>query len=105
MAYTAHTSCNKNNFILSVEVTAGNVHDSIAFDKIYEKTVEKFPEVRMVTMDAGYKTPWICKKIIDDGRMPSLPYKRPMGKKNFFYPNEYVYDEFYNCVVCPNNPH
>ena len=27
MAYSAHTACDRNNFILDVEITAGNVHD------------------------------------------------------------------------------
>lgn len=103
MAYTAHTSCDINNFVLDVTVTAGNVHDSVAFDNIYEKTIARYPQVEIVTMDAGYKTPWICKKIIDDGRTPSLPYKRPMSKKGYFRPYEYVYDEYYNCVICPND--
>lgn len=53
--------------------------------------------------NAGYKTPWICKKVIEDGRIPVLPYKRPMGAKDFFRPYEYVYDEYYNCVICPEN--
>ena len=30
-AYEAHTACDKNNFILGVHVTPGNVHDSVAF--------------------------------------------------------------------------
>jgi len=59
--------------------------------------------MQTVTADAAYKTPWICKKIIDDKRNPSMPYKRPMSKKGFFKPYEYVYDEHYECVICPNN--
>jgi len=31
MAYSTHTACDKNNFILDFEVTAGNIHDSIVF--------------------------------------------------------------------------
>ena len=54
-------------------------------------------------MDAGFKTPWICKKVIDDNRIPVLPYKRPMGNSNFFRPYSYVYDEYYDCVICPQN--
>ena len=103
MAYTTHVACDKNNFILDFDVTAGNVHDSTVFDSVYDKVVERFDEVEMVVVDAGYKTPWICKKVIDDGRLISLPYKRPMSKNGFFYPYEYVYDEYYNCVICPNN--
>lgn len=34
----------------------------------------------------------------------SAPYKRPMGNKNKgFRPYEYVYDEYYDCVICPQN--
>lgn len=102
-AYTAHVACDKRNFILECEVTPGNVHDSIVFDSVYDNVTKEFPEVKTVALDSGYKTPWICKKIIDDGRNPSTPYKRPMGKKGFFFPHEYVYDEYYNCVICPNN--
>ena len=103
MSYTTHVACDKNNFILDFEVTAGNVHDSTVFDNVYDKVVERFAEVEMVVLDAGYKTPWICKKVLDDSRLISLPYKRPMSKKGFFFPYEYVYDEYYNCVICPNN--
>jgi transposase len=102
-AYTTHVACDARNFILGCEVTPGNVHDSTVFDLVYEQVVARFPEIEVVTLDAGYKTPWICKKVFDDGRIPSLPYKRPMGRKGFFYPHEYVYDEYYNCVLCPNN--
>ncbi len=101
--YTAHVACDKRNFILGCEVTPGNIHDSIVFDTVYEQVVERFTQVETVAVDAGYKTPWICKKIIDDGRNPSTPYKRPMNKDGFFAPYEYVYDEYYNCVICPNN--
>ena len=30
-AYTAHVACDEHNFILSCEVTPGNVHDSLVF--------------------------------------------------------------------------
>ncbi len=64
-------------------MTSGNIHDSVAFDKLYEKVTERFPQIETLTMDAGYKTPWICKRIFDDRRVPSLPYKRPMRRKDF----------------------
>ena len=54
---------------------------SVAFDTVFERATEHYPEIEVVTADAGYKTPWICKQIIDSGRLPSLPYKRPMTKK------------------------
>ena len=41
-AYEAHTACDKRGFILGVEVTAGNVHDSVAWDKVYDDVTGKF---------------------------------------------------------------
>jgi len=102
-AYEAHTVCDKHGFILGYEVTPGNVHDSVAFDVVYEDVTRKFPEINTLTMDAAYKTPWICKRIMDDGRQVSLPYKRPMTKDGFFRKYEYVYDEYYDCILCPAN--
>ena len=54
-------------------------------------------------MDAGYKTPAVAKKVIDSGRIPVLIYKRTNGKEGCFKPYDYVYDEYYDCVICPNN--
>ena len=102
-AYESHTACDENGFVLGYEVTAGNVHDSKAFDAVYDKVTEKFPEIQTVTMDSAYRTPWICKRVFDDGRNASLPYKCPMTKKGFFKKYEYVYDEYYDCIICPNN--
>lgn len=39
----------------------------------------------------------------DNGRIPVLPYKGPMENKEFFRPYEYVYDNYYDCVICPEN--
>ena len=102
-AYTAQTACDKHGYVLDVTVNRGNVHDSIAFDGLYDRLIWRFPQISAFVMDAGYKTPWICKKLLDDGRIPVLPYKRPMGKAGFFRPYEYVYDEYYDCVLCPEN--
>ena len=48
--------------VLETVVTPGNVHDSVAFDEVYEKVVERFPETETVVSDSAYKTPHICKK-------------------------------------------
>ena len=103
LAYSANTACDKNGFVLGTNVTAGNVHDSQSFDGIYDKVTEKYEDIENVVIDAGYKTPAICKKVIDDNRKPVTPYKRPMTKQGFFKKYEYVYDEYYNCIICPNN--
>ncbi len=103
LAYSAQTACDKNGYVMGVTVNPGNVHDSVAFDGLYDKITEKFPEIETVVSDAGYKTPWICKRIIDDGRVPSMPYKRPMTKDGFFKKYDYVYDELFDCYLCPND--
>ena len=100
-AYEAHTACDQRGYVMAVEVTPGNVHDSVAFDAVFENLTEHFPEVQVITADAGYKTPWICKQILDSGRIPSLPYKRPMTKAGNLPWYEYVYDSYYDCVICP----
>ena len=102
-AYTAQTGCDKNGYVMDVTVNPGNVHDSVAFDGLYERLTDKSPEIKTIVADAGYKTPWISKRILDDRRIPVLPYKRPMSKKGFFKPHEYVYDKYYDCVICPEN--
>ena len=100
-AYEAHTACDKNGFVLETVVTPGNVHDSVAFDEVYDKVTENFPQVEAVVADAAYKTPHICKKVFGDGRVLSTAYKRPQTMKNGHEWWKYVYDEFYDCVICP----
>ncbi len=102
-AYEAHTVCDDHNFVLDVKVTPGNVHDSVAFDEVFQRVTTHYPEIEVIAADAGYKTPWICKQIFDSGRIPSMPYKRPMTKAGNLPWYEYVYDEYYDCVLCPNN--
>ena len=103
LAYTAQTGCDKNGYVIDVTVNPGNMHDSVAFDGLYDRLVKKHPEIKEIVADAGYKTPWIAKKVLDDNRIPVLPYKRPMSKENFFKPYEYVYDKYFDCVLCPQN--
>lgn len=35
-AYEAHTASDKRGIVLAVEVTAGNIHDSVAWDAVYD---------------------------------------------------------------------
>ena len=100
-AYEAHTACDKHGFVLGVEVTSGNVSDSVAWDAVYDKVTDRFPEVKFVTMDAGYKTPWIAKKVIEDSRIPILPYTRYKGKKDTFKPWDFTYNVVNDSFVCP----
>lgn len=67
--------------MLETVVTPGNVHDSVAFDDVYDKVTVRFPEVETVVADSAYKTPHICKKVFEDGRVLSTAYKRPQTMK------------------------
>jgi len=100
-AYEAHTACDENGFVLETVVTPGNVHDSAAFDDVYDKVTEAFPEIKTVVADSAYKTPHICKKVFDDDRVLSTAYKRPQTMKGGHEWWAYVYDEYYDCVICP----
>ena len=102
-AYTTHVACDKHGFVLGTDVSAGNVHDSVMFDELYRNVHKNFSEIEMIALDSGYRTPWIMKQIFDSGVLPSIPYKCPMTKKGFFRKYEYVYDEYYDCYICPND--
>ena len=84
-----------------MEVTPGNIHDSVAFEPLYDQICQQYPEHKIIVADSAYKTPWICKRIFDSGRILSTAYKRPMTKKNGLPWRDYVYDEYYDCVICP----
>ncbi|MGI6499526.1 MAG: IS1182 family transposase [Anaerostipes sp.] len=100
-AYAVETACDKNGWILGYTVNPGNLHDSRTFKGLYDKI--KNIGIETLVMDVGYKTPAIAKLVIDDDIQPLLPYKRPMTKAGFFKKYEYVYDEYYDCYICPNN--
>ncbi len=100
-AYEAHTACDKNGFVLETVVTPGNVHDSVAFDDVYDKVTAAFPEIETIVADSAYKTPHICKKVFDDKRVLSTAYKRPQTMKGGHEWWKYVYDEYYDCIICP----
>jgi len=102
-AYGVNTCCDGNNFILDFEVTAGNVHDSVSFWELYQRLYRDWKYSVYYVMDAGYKIPAVVRQLIRDGKKPVTPYKRPMTKDGFFRKHEYVYDEPYDCYLCPND--
>lgn len=101
-AYSIETACDKHGWILGYTVNRGNEHDSRTFKGLYDKLQNK-EKINTVVLDSGYKTPAIAKLLIDDGKTPLFPYKRPMTKDGFLKKREYVYDEYYDCYICPNN--
>ncbi len=100
-AYSVQTACDRNGWILGYSVNLDNQHDSRTFKSLYDKI--KGIGIQTLVADAGYKTPAIAKLLLDDGITPLLPYKRPMTKEGFFKKYEYVYDEYFDCYVCPND--
>lgn len=100
LAYEAHTACDVHGVVLAVEVTPGNVHDSVAFDDEYDHVVEQFPNVRTFVADSAYKKPHICKKVFGDNRVLSTAYKRHMTMKGGHAWWNYVYDEHFDCIIC-----
>lgn len=99
-AYEAHTVYDQHGFVLDTVVTPGNVHDSVAFDDVYDRITEAFPEIETVVADSAHKTPHICKRVFGDGRVLSTAYKRPHAMKRPPW-WKYVYDEYFDCVICP----
>ena len=50
---------------------------SVGFIDLYEKLKDSFStdEIIAIVMDAGYITPYICKELLEDNILSSLPYK------------------------------
>ena len=100
-AYSIETACDKNGWILGYTVNKGNLHDSRTFKGLYDKI--KSLSIEKLIADAAYKTPAIAKLLIDDNISPIFPYKRPQTKDGFFKKYEYIYDEYYDRYICPND--
>jgi transposase len=92
----------KHNIITDTFVTPGNVHDSIPYLARLDRQRDRFDfEVESVGLDAGYFTASICKGLEDRGIYGVMPYVRPGGKKGMLKKREFVYDEYYDCYLCP----
>jgi len=103
-AYSAHTACDKNGFVLTTKVTPANIHDSRMFSEVYQDVISKH-EVENVAVDAGYKTPAIAKEIIESGKKPVMPYTCPKGQGNLkegqLKKREYFYNSAHDHYVSP----
>lgn len=88
---------------MGFETAAGNCQDSSVFYKIYEKIKNNYNGIKNIIVDASYKTLAIAKMIIDDGKIPVMPYKSQYARKGFIKKNKFVYDKYYDCYICPSN--
>lgn len=91
-----------HSLITDVHVTAGNVHDSRPYLDRLDRQRKRFGfEVENVALDAGYNTAAICKGLNERGIYGCMPYTRPGGKKGMMKKTQFVYDEHYDCYLCP----
>ncbi|QVY63647.1 IS1182 family transposase [Cytobacillus gottheilii] len=100
-AYSFHAASDRNGFILGNIVTPGNIHDSGILEPLVERVIDRVGKPEAVAADAAYKTPAITKYLIEHEITPALPYTRPRTKDGFFRKHEYVYDEHFDCYICP----
>ena len=103
-AYTHQAFSDENGFVLVCSTNAGNMHDSVAFDEVYEELMYNYKdEIDNVCLDSGYNTPAICKKIDDTGKEALMPYSRQKGRKDkeLFSKKEYEYIKELDCYICP----
>ncbi|MDA6130638.1 IS1182 family transposase, partial [Escherichia coli] len=100
-AYSFHAAADRNGFVLGAIVTPGNTHDSHILEPLVEQVIEKVSKPKAVAADAAYKTPAITSYLLKNDITPALPYTRPRTKEGFFRKHEYVYDEHFDCYICP----
>ncbi|MFC0475561.1 IS1182 family transposase [Robertmurraya beringensis] len=100
-AYSFHAATEEKGFVLGTIVTPGNVHDSHLLQPLVEKIIEKVKKPLAVAADAAYKTPAITNFLLENQMLPVLPYTRPKTKDGFFKKHDYVYDEYFDCYLCP----
>ncbi|OZI10265.1 IS5/IS1182 family transposase [Bacillaceae bacterium SAS-127] len=100
-AYSFHAATDRKGFVLGTMVTPGNTHDSQMLEPLVEKVIGKVGKPEAVAADAAYKTPAITSYLLKNDITPALPYTRPRTKEGFFRKHEYVYDEYFDCYLCP----
>jgi len=88
--------------ITDAHITPGNVHDSVPYLDRLDRQTERFGfEIKNVGVDAGYHTAAICKGLSDRNIYGTMPYTRPMGKPGLFKKRDFIYDEYFDCYLCP----
>ena len=100
-AYSVETVCEQNGVILGYSVHPGNENDGKTFPTVFDRIADL--PIELVVGDSAYKTPAIARLLSQKGIHLLSAYKRPQTKAGFFPKHEYVYDEFHDCYICPNN--
>lgn len=102
--YNTSVICENNNYILTVDTNPSNVHDSVSFYQSFENLTNHFDitKIDYFVGDAAYITPHICKTLIDLEMIPAFPYTRIGYRKGYYKKYEFVYDEYNDIYICPN---
>ena len=102
--YNTSVICENNNYVLTVDTNGSNVHDSVSFYQSFESLANHFniEDIKYFVGDAAYSTPHICKTIIDLDMIPAFPYTRKGYRKGYFKKYEFIYDEYNDIYICPN---
>ena len=102
--YNTSVICDNNNYILTVDTNGSNVHDSVSFYQSFDNLSNHFDisKIDYFVGDAAYITPHICKTILDLQMIPAFPYTRKGYRKDYFKKYEYIYDEYNDIYICPN---
>ena len=100
-AYSVQTACDINGVILGYSVHPGNENDGKTFPGVFEKI--KHLNIEVMVGDTAYKTPAIARMMKERGIALLSTYSRPKTKEGFFPKYEYVYDEHFDCYLCPAN--
>lgn len=56
-----------------------------------------------LAVDSGYKTPFNAHYLLEKSIVPAMPYTRPQGKTGIFKSKTFIYDEYYDSYICPND--
>lgn len=102
-AYSFHTACDRNGFVIGTIVTPGNIHDSIILNPLLELIIHRFTVPFAVVADSAYKTAPIVHLLLRQCILPVFPYTRPKGVKGMFKTNAFYNDAYYDCYLCENN--
>ena len=102
-AYSFHAASDEKGFVLGTIVTPGNVHDSAVFEPLLDQVTELHKKPASVAADAAYKNPALAHYLNKKEIRPVFPYTRPKTKDGFFKKSDYVYDEHFDCYICPHD--
>lgn len=102
-SYNAHTSCDKNGYILNTVLKPSNIHDSQVFSEVYDSLITNHKnDIVTIAIDAGYHSGPLIKHITDNSHLPLLPRKKAMGKKMFELYSSLTYDELNDVYHSPD---